>query len=372
MSKKILIIVNSLDFFLTHRNTLAQKLAKSGCHVEVITDMQSNNYSDKNIKFHHFEIDRASINPFRFFTKAFKLGKYMTENKYDTYYFVSHKSNILGGLASLFQFKKKTIYSISGLGYAFINKNLLARILRILILFAYSVFAKKNNSLFVFQNNDDKTLFCNSNVVTEKQSIIIPGMGVDIRKFNFQERDFSQDENPIRILFAGRLLIDKGIKEFLSLALRLRNTNFEFHISGRLDTQNPMAISLDYLNNYLNKSNLIYHGHTQFEKMVELYKSTDIFLLPSYREGFPKAAIEAAATGQPLLLSNVPGCRDCVIEGYNGFLFQSGRIEEMEMKLKKISERNNFDFYSKNSRKHVLDNYSASNIANQYLEILLH
>ena len=370
MDKKILILVNSLDFFLTHRNTLAQKLVENGYNVEVITDMQGKNYTDQHIMFHNFEIDRASINPLSFIIKVIRLKKYLSINKFDIYYFVSHKSNILGGIATLFEFRKKIIFSITGLGYAFINRNFLAKCVKRLILLSYSILAKKSNCIFIFQNNDDKKLFLNYGILKEKQSIIIPGMGVDLQKFSYKERIFFQADRPIRVLFAGRLLIDKGIKEFLELALRFKNRNFEFHISGNLDIENPHAINLKDFNNYLNESNLVYHGHIDFEKMFELYRATDIFLLPSYREGFPKAAIEAAATGQPLLMSDVPGCRDCIIEGFNGFLFKKGDIEEMELQLLKISGKNNLKSFSKNSRKHVEKNYSAMYIANQYIELI--
>jgi glycosyltransferase involved in cell wall biosynthesis len=371
MDKKILIIVNSLDFFLTHRNTLAQKLAENGCNVEVITDMQGKEYTDKHIKFHNFEIDRSSINPFSFFIKVIRLKKHLSINKYDVYYFVSHKSNILGGIATLFDLRKKIIFSISGLGYAFISNNFLAKLVKTLILFSYSILAKKSNSIFIFQNNDDKKLFLNYKILQDRQSIIIPGMGVDLQKFNFKERVFFQADKPIRVLFAGRLLIDKGIKEFLELASKFKDRNFEFHISGKLDSDNPNAINPKDFNDCLSESNLIYHGHINFDKMFELYRATDIFLLPSYREGFPKAAMEAAAMGQPLLMSNVPGCRDCIIDGLNGFLFKNGDIEEMELQLLKISDKNKLEYFSKNSRKHVEENFSATYIANQYIDVIL-
>ena len=228
MDKKILIVVNNLDFFLSHRNTLAQELIKNGFSVIVITDMVGTNYHDKNIKFIDFAIDRASINPLSFFLKVIKLRKYISIYPSDIFYFVSHKSNILGGLASFFQPNKVTIFSITGLGYAFINNNLVARILKLLILWIYSIFAKKANALFVFQNNDDRRLFLDHRVLNEKQATIIPGMGVDLKKFLFQQREII-DHNPVKVLFAGRLLIDKGIQEFITLASRLKNKNFEFY-----------------------------------------------------------------------------------------------------------------------------------------------
>tara|TARA_B100000902_G_scaffold390201_1_gene438722 strand:- start:302 stop:1492 length:1191 start_codon:yes stop_codon:yes gene_type:complete len=369
MNKKILIVVNSLEFFLSHRNTLAQELIKNGYEVVVITDMNGKQYYDENIKFVDFAIDRASINPFSFFFKVIKLRKYLSIYQCDIYYFVSHKSNILGGFASFFQLNKLTIFSISGLGYAFINNNFLARILKSLILWIYSILAKKDNSLFVFQNHDDKKLFLDHIVLKEKQTTIIPGMGVDLKKFKFQQRE-SIETKPIKVLFAGRLLIDKGIQEFIALALKLKNKNFEFHISGKLDIENPNAVNPDYFSKCLKESNIVYHGHTQFEQMLALYSATDIFLLPSYREGFPKAALEAAATGQPLLMSDVPGCRDCIEEGFNGFLFKKGSIDEMESYLEKISALNNYQYFSINSRQYVESNFSATHIANQYINLI--
>ena len=149
-----------------------------------------------------------------------------------------------------------------------------------------------------------------------------------------------------------------------------KNKNFEFHITGKLDLENPNVVNPDYFAKCLNEPNIIYHGHTQFEQIFALYRATDIFLLPSYREGFPKAALEAAATGQPLLLSDVPGCRDCVVDGFNGFLFKKGSIEEMEACLEKLVDLNDYQYFSKNSRQYVEENFSATHIANQYINLI--
>ena len=195
-------------------------------------------------------------------------------------------------------------------------------------------------------------------------------MGVDLKKFKFHSRKFHDSETPIKVLFAGRLLVDKGIEEFIALASKLRNKNFEFHISGKLDKENPNAVNSIYFNESLKEPNIIYHGHTQFNQMFELYKATDIFLLPSYREGFPKAALEAAATGQPLLMSDVPGCRDCIEDGFNGFLFEQGNIESMEKCLEKFLDLRNYKYFSENSRRHVEKNFSSTYIASCYINLI--
>ena len=366
---KILIIVNSLEFFISHRLSLAQAFIKENYEVTVITDMGEKSFTDPNISFIDFAIDRGSINPFNLILKGLSLRRLLTKSSYDFYYFASHKSNVLGGIASFFQFKVPTIFSISGLGYAFIDSTLKARLIKFIILLFYKIFAKQSKSTFVFQNHDDLKLFLGHRVLLKKQSIIIPGMGVDLKKFEFQHRETINTEIPIKVLFVGRLLIDKGIKEFIALASKMKHDNFEFHIAGKLDLENPNAVSCDDFKKCLSETNIIYHGHTQFEQMGEIYRATDIFLLPSYREGFPKAALEAAATGQPLLMSDVPGCRDCVVEGFNGFLFKKGSIEEMEACLEKLTDLNDYQYFSKNSRQYVEENFSATDIANQYITL---
>jgi len=370
MKLKILIVVNSLEFFLSHRHSLAKEFVANDYEVTVITDMKGEIVNDPDLSFIDFSIDRASINPVNIILKAFKLRRLLLRHNYDRYYFASHKSNVLGGLASLFQFKIPTIFSISGLGYAFIDTSLKARLIKSIILMLYAIFAKQSKSTLVFQNNDDLKLFIDHGVLSDNKAKIIPGMGVDLKKFQFHAREKINPKAPIKVLFAGRLLLDKGIEEFIKLASKLKNKNFEFHISGKLDTENPNAIDRIYFEESIKKSNIIYHGHTQFEQMFELYKATDIFLLPSYREGFPKAALEAAATGQPLLMSNVPGCRDCIDNGFNGFLFEQGSIESMEVCLYKLSNFSDYGNFSKNSRLHVEKNFSSSYIAGCYIKLI--
>lgn len=370
MKLKILIIVNSLEFFLSHRHSLAKELINKNYKVTVITDMNGKLFHDPDIAFIDFSIDRGSINPFNLIHKAYQLRKLLLKHSYDFYYFASHKSNILGGMASFFQFNIPTIFSISGLGYAFIDFGFKARLTKLAILIFYSIFAKQSKSRFVFQNKDDFKLFLDHRVLHAKKATIIPGMGVDLKKFQFQLRKPIGSLMPIRVLFAGRLLKDKGIEEFIQLAKKLKHKNYEFHISGKLDKENPNAVNVDYFKKCLKEPNIIYHGHTDFDQMFELYKATDIFLLPSYREGFPKAALEAAATGQPLLMSNVPGCRDCIIDGFNGFLFKRGSIDGMEKSLEKISDYKSYKIFSKNSREHIEKNFSAQYIASCYIKVI--
>lgn len=367
---KILIVVNSLDFFLSHRYSLAKEFINKKYQVTVITDMGGKFLVDPHIRFIDFSIDRGSMSPLDLILKTINLRKILIHGGFNFYYFASHKSNILGGLASFFQFKVPTIFSISGLGYAFIDTSLKAKLIKFIILKFYKAFAKQSKSRFVFQNNDDLDLFLNHRILSKRMSTIIPGMGVDLEKFQFQKRQINNSKNKIKILFAGRLLIDKGINEFVALASRVKGKNFEFHIAGALDLENPNSVNHDDFKKCLKESNIIYHGYTKFEEMIEIYKSTDIFLLPSYREGFPKAALEAAATGQPLIMSDVPGCRDCIIDGFNGFLFKRGSIEEMESCLIKITNSYSYQYFSENSRAYVEDNFSATYIANQYIDLI--
>ena len=170
IKSKILIVVNSLEFFLSHRHSLAKEFNAKDYQVTVITDMNGKIKNDPDITYIDFAIDRASINPFNIIIKSLRLRRLLLKDSYDFYYFASHKSNVLGGLASLLQFKIPTIFSISGLGYAFIDKSLKAKLIKSAILMLYSIFAKQSKSIFVFQNNDDLNLFLDHSVLSNKKA----------------------------------------------------------------------------------------------------------------------------------------------------------------------------------------------------------
>ena len=152
-----------------------------------------------------------------------------------------------------------------------------------------------------------KIIFWKKNYVAERSTKVINGAGVDIKLFKFVERDFHSER--IIITFIGRLLIDKGIVEFLKSAKKSYDSNLPltFQVVGDYDFDNPSAISKAQVEEYKKLPNITFLG---FRNDVQnIYSNSHIACLPSYREGLPKSLIEAAASGLPIITTNVVGCR---------------------------------------------------------------
>ena len=175
-----------------------------------------------------------------------------------------------------------------------------------------------------------------------KEYLIIPGNGIDQIYYEYRNRSFDKKSLPIKILFASRLLTGKGINEFFIAANELGEQldNIEFFIAGSYEPNNKLSISEQDFQKIQKSDYVQYLGNIKNQDMKNLYLSYDIFILPSYREGLPASALEAAATGMPLILSDVPGCRECVADGKNGFLIQPksiGSIKGAIIKMHKNS-----------------------------------
>ena len=195
----------------------------------------------------------------------------------------------------------KCILNLTGLGTAFINNNLLKRI--IFILYKLIKFKK---SFFFFHNNDDKNLFINNKILKKENCFLVPGSGIKIGKKNIKKIN---RRNYIIFTFIGRLLVHKGVLEFLNAAekiikLHLRK-NIYFNIIGDIDESNVTSISKRLILKYKKNKNINFLGFK--ENVNKHIIKSDCIVLPSYREGLPKF-IEALLLERPVITTNVPGC----------------------------------------------------------------
>ena len=167
----------------------------------------------------------------------------------------------------------------------------------------------------IFQNKDDQYLFYKLKIINKKKiSNIVNGSGVDLNSYPFS----SLPSKPI-FLMISRLLIDKGVREYVSAAkiVRLNFPNARFQLAGYLDN-NPSAISNDELKSWIEKGYIEYLG--EHKSVQPILKSCRYFVLPSYREGTPRSTLEALSTGRPIITTDVPGCRETVINNKNGLI----------------------------------------------------
>ena len=164
----------------------------------------------------------------------------------------------------------------------------------------------------------------------------------------------------------------KGFNEFLEAGkiLTIKYPETKFVVAGKLDFENPETIS-EKTYQSLKDSKIEFFGEVAYEEMNNLYKKTTIFVLPSYREGLPKAALEAASTGMPLILTNVPGCRECVEDNVNGYLIREKDSNDLISKMEKvILNPEIIRPMGVSSRKIVEKRFSLNLISQEFLKLI--
>jgi|TARA_B110000090_G_scaffold197078_1_gene234624 glycosyltransferase involved in cell wall biosynthesis len=278
--------------------------------------------------------------------------------------------SIFGALINNTMKIKKSYFLITGLGPFFFSKKpkyILHRFIKKII---FTCLRVKKNYLFIFQNSDDLEIFLNKKLSQNHNSTVIRGNGINMNQFKYFKRDSS---NEIIFLFASKLIYSKGIIEFMNASKELNGKykGIKFHIAGNYDPSNPDSISREDFEMIQASEYFEYQGFVDIRNMQEcLYKST-ILVLPSYAEGLPKIALEAAATGMPLILTNVRGCRDCLIEEKNGVLVNIKDHEDIKNAMQKfIDQKELINAYGKFSSELVNEKFSLDIITQQFLAII--
>ena len=367
----ILFVINDFEFLKTHRLGLIEFLKEQGKNITVVTDLRNASTFDlqrmnnNNIALIDLNFDRASINPILnsyYFFKLFRLLFKINPKKLSL---ISAKPAVLGGLCSLFLRLETVFISITGLGYAFISTSTKARIIRKIIFGIYRIIFIKNNIRVIFQNVDDEEKFIREGLVNTNKSIVIKGNGIDT---NLYKRN--KYPKKLTFLFASRLLIDKGIREFIESSEKINSDNVEFKVAGDIDLINPNSLSEDEFRNLKKSENIQYLGRVEYKKMPELFNSSSVFVLPSYREGLPQVALEAASCGMPLILNNVTGCKECVIENENGFLTTKGDTLDLINKMNRfIKDPSLIQSMGNRSRDLIMKNFSKELIYKKFLDL---
>jgi len=340
---KIIILGNYTKALVTFRGPLIKRFVDLGHTVTAYAPDYDQETIDALLEiganFKLIPFDRTGTSVFHDSFFFIRLWKLLVVEKPDILLSYTIKPVIYGSLAAKLA-GVKSIYSIiTGLGYVFIGDNAVKKYLRLLVSKLYAFAISKNTSVF-FLNKDDLTTFFDNKIIKSKGSYtLIHGEGVDISKYSKIEAEnkptisvlegsgvdlniYKQIPVPsdgLVFLLIARLLKDKGIREYVDAArsIKFKYPSMEFWLVGPLDS-NPSAISSDELQQWVTDGVINYYGET---RDVRPYISkASVYILPSYREGVPRTVLEAMAMGRPIITTDAPGCKETVIDGYNGFL----------------------------------------------------
>jgi len=325
--RPILLVANS-SWNLSHfRGGLIRSLQKRGFRVEAVVPTGESDV--QGVRTHHFPLSAASLAPLTELRSILGLIRLFRQVRPAAVLSFTPKGNIYAGLAAR---ATGTAYlpNISGLGTAFLRGGLLLKVQAALYREAL-----RDAPIVFFQNEEDAALFKRMDLVQPGQAKLLPGSGVDLQHFRAGKLP-ARSSGQAHLLFVGRLLGDKGVRE-LAAAMRMLkpvHPDLSLTLVGKLGPANRTAISSQELEGWIAEGLLTHAGH--ISDVRPLLRQADAVVLPSYREGMPRSLLEAAATGRPLLAADVPGCRQLVMDGENGFLFQARSVESLAAAIERF------------------------------------
>lgn len=322
-SRTIVISINASWNIVNFRKGLVAGLQAAGYRVVALApaDDYSAELAKLGIEHVPIEMDNQGVSPSRDLGLALRYYWALRRIRPDVFLGYTAKPNVYGSLAA-HVLGIPVINNVSGLGTAFIRQGLLTKIVSTL----YRVAFRRSSKVF-FQNPEDRDLFVSSETVRARQSALLPGSGIDLVRFSPAEAERRPGE--FRFLLIARLLWDKGIREYVEAArlVRAEHPESSFQILGFLDVKNRTAVSRSDVEVWTAEGLIDYLGTA--DDVRPSIADADCVVLPSYREGLPRTLLEASAMGKPLIATDVPGCRQVLVDGVNGFQCQPRDAESL-------------------------------------------
>lgn len=373
MNKKILFNITEDWFFCSHFLERALAAKKKGYSVFVICKENKHKKFIENhgISFYHIPFNRKSINPIYELFILFKIIRNYNKIKPDIVHQIAAKPIIYGSIAAKICKIKSVLNAPVGMGFVFSSNTIKARILKPILKFFLKQFINSHIGInmrnkVVFENYDDLNYFVEMQAVNPKYACVIRGAGVEVNKV----LNNNEINSIPTITFVGRMLKDKGVREFVGAARKLKEKKIKarFLLVGDIDSLNPSSLEKSTLTKWHNEKIIYWKGW--INNIESVLKETHIICLPSYREGLPKALIEGAAFGLPIVTTDTVGCRDVVEDGVNGFLVPIKNVDELVNKLSLLIKNKTLrKKMGRESHKLALSKFSSSIINAQTLKL---
>lgn len=281
-----------------------------------------------------YTLNRGGLNPLADMFATYQLSKKIKAINPDLVFSYFSKPVIFGTLAAKLAKAPHVIGMLEGLGYTFTEQpegfSKKTQLIKKIQVFLYKIALPQLDQL-IFLNPDDPKDLLEKHAISVKNLEVLGGIGLNLKDYPYQP--LSNIHLPLKFLFIGRLLKEKGIHEFVLAAKLVKKTypDTEFTVLGAIDHHNLGALQQTELDTLISSNIIQYPGHVS--NIKDWIADSHVFVLPSYREGVPRSTQEAMAIGRAVITTDVPGCRETVVDGVNGFLVPKWDPEVLAEKM---------------------------------------
>lgn len=362
---KIVFVGNQAWSMYNFRSGVIEALCQDGHSVHIIAPMDgaASRFEELGARFHALPLQPDGRNPFQDLLLLSRLFRIYRMLKPDLIFHFTIKPIVYGSLAAALA-RARSVAVATGLGYAFINRDIFTKVIRQLYRFAL---------LFPVEvwvlNQSDYEWFTTCGYARKHQCRLLPGEGVDTDRFRPIK---AKGRSGVRFLMVARALIDKGVGEYLQAAEMIRRdrADVEFKYLGSLTPKNPSGYPVSEFKKAVKAGIVHFLGFK--EDVPAVMAEVDCVVLPSYREGLSRTLLEAGAMGLPLIASDVPGCQELVEDGVNGFLCKARDADSLEQAFRKFLSlsRDQRQAMGRKSRELIESRFSQKVIIEEYRQAL--
>lgn len=319
-----------------------------------------------------YDLNRGGLNPLSDIVATYKLSQKIQKINPDLVFSYFTKPVIFGTLAAKWAKVPKIIGMLEGLGYTFTDQpeglSPKTKLIRNIQVFLYRIALPYLDQL-IFLNPDDPIDLLEKHNLHVKSVNVLGGIGLNLQSYPYTP--IPKLPMNLNFLFIGRLLKEKGIHDFIA-AIKLVKQKYPtttFTVLGAVDKSNLGALSEEEVNNLKQAGIIEYPGHV--DNIQEWIVKSDVFVLPSYREGVPRSTQEAMAIGRPVITTDVPGCRETVIDGVNGFIVPRWNPEKLAEKMIYFIEHpEKIQVMGEASNKIATEKFDANKVNQKLMDIL--
>lgn len=334
-NKKLLYFVTEDWYFCSHRLALAKLAQQAGFDISVLTRVNRHGHiiHAAGMQLIPLDVDRGGVNPLREIQTLWQVWQVYRQVKPDLVHHVALKPVLYGGVVALFMPRLKIVNLLAGLGVIFSSEQLKARLIQPVVNLLFRILFRRRNTCTIVQNREDYALLLNRFQVPASALRLIKGSGVDTEQFY----PSPEPTGRVTVALVSRLLWDKGIGEYVAAIKLLKQKGLQFNalLLGEPDKESMASICPGQLQIWNNEGDVTCLGH--IENISQFWTDAHIAVLPSfYGEGVPRCLIEAAASGRPIVTTNIAGCNEIVEDGLNGYLVPIKDAQALAFAMEKL------------------------------------